>query len=180
VDDQFVALTVDQATGLVATADTPAARRSERVYWLLPPEYHDWMVSQGIPIAPPTQQEATAVADAAMQPTGPLVLTAPTSNTAYEIHPGVPRDRQRIGVSGYVAAGTSWAKLRLIVDGQVLAEAQNASRLRAWWEFAPGNHTFWLEGERTDTSVTEQTAHALVVIENGIVTNEASLSAAGR
>lgn len=170
-DDQFISVTVDQATGLAATDDTPAARRSERVYWMLSPEYHDWMVSQGIPIAPPTHQASVAVDGSHIAPTGPLILTAPTSNTAYQIHPGVPADRQRIEISGYVADGTSWAELRLMVDGVTVAEAQDATRLRAWWQFTPGNHIFWLEGKRTATADVERTTDALVIIEsvNGTV-----------
>lgn len=174
VDDQFVPLAIDQATGLAATEETPSARRSERVYWQLPPAYHDWMVSQGIPLLPPTQgavETTTVMAKA----TGPLLLAAPTSNTAYLLHPGVPRDHQRIEVSGYVADGASWAELRLVVDGQTLAEAQDATRLRAWWEFGPGNHTFWLEGKRSPDSQVEQTAPALVVIETSVANTMTSL-----
>ncbi|MCB9158711.1 MAG: transglycosylase domain-containing protein [Caldilineaceae bacterium] len=48
-DTQFQPIAVDTATGRRATANTPAARRQERVYWVLPPEYHDWMVSQNSP-----------------------------------------------------------------------------------------------------------------------------------
>jgi membrane carboxypeptidase/penicillin-binding protein PbpC len=164
-DDQFVALTIDQATGLTATPDTPLARRSDRVYWMLPPEYHDWMVSQGIPLAPPSLDAVAGASTPAVHSTGPLVLAAPTSNTAYRIHPGVPPDRQRVEVSGFVADGTSWAELRLMVDGRVIAEAQNAARLSVWWQFTPGNHTFWIEGKRLSGSEVESTAHALVVIE---------------
>jgi hypothetical protein len=176
VDDQFVTLTIDQATGLTATDNTSNARRSERIYWLLPPEYHDWMVSQGIPLPPPPIQTEEAAATTATIASGPLILAAPTSNTAYQIHPGVPLDRQRIEVSGYVADGTSWVELRLIVDGQILAEAQNAARLRAWWQFTPGNHTFWLEGKRTAASEKERTTPALVVIESDSNTTVTSMS----
>jgi penicillin-binding protein 1C len=183
-DNQFVSVSVDQATGLAATDNTPAARRSERVYWLLPPEYHDWMVSQGIPLLPSangtTSSDITGSGSIAAsiniaKPSGPLILSAPASNTAYEIHPGVPIDHQRIEVSGYVADGTSWAELRLMVDGQVLADAQNAVRLRSWWEFTPGNHTFWLEGKRTNDSKTEKTTPALVVIQSNTTTIATSM-----
>lgn len=167
IDDQFVAMTIDQATGQLASDETPAVRRSERVYWMLPPEYHDWMVSQGIPLPPTSPLAATATTANAIRTTGPLVLAAPTSNTAYQIHPGVPAERQRIEVSGYVADGTPWAELRLLVDGEVLAEAQDATRLSAWWQFTPGVHNFWLEGRRTPESDAEQTSPALVIVETG-------------
>jgi penicillin-binding protein 1C len=176
VDDQFIAMTIDQATGMAATEETPAARRAERVYWLLPPEYHDWMVSQGIPLPPPLGSETQGASPATIQTTGPLVLDAPASNTAYRIHPGVPLERQRIEVSGFATDGTSWAELRLMVDGQMLAEAQNAGRLSAWWHFTQGNHTFWIEGTRESGGELERTAPALVVIEGDMETSVTSLS----
>lgn len=176
VDDQFVTVAVDQATGLAATDETPVARRTERVYWMLPPEYHDWMVSQGIPLPPPNAKNTFVGTPTTARPGGPLVLSAPTSNTAYKIHPGVPLDRQRIEVSGYVSDGTSWAELRLLVDGRVLAEAQNAARLRAWWQFTPGSHTFWLEGRRTIDSEIERTSEAFVLVESGAETTVTSMT----
>ena len=57
----------------------------------------------------------------------------------------------------------------------MLAEAQNAARLRAWWEFAPGKHTFWLEGKRTPDGEMEHTAPALVVIESDAATTVTSM-----
>jgi penicillin-binding protein 1C len=176
-DNQFISLTIDQASGLPAASDTPAVRRSERVYWMLPPEYHDWMVSQGIPIAPTATKTVAALdKSGVLKHAGPLVLSAPTSNMAYQIHPGVPRERQRIEVTGYVADGAPWADLRLVVDGEVLAQAQDATRLRTWWEFTPGHHTFWLEGQRTPASQVEQTAPALIVVETNTSTSVTTIS----
>ena len=176
IDNQFVTVTIDQATGMVANDETPSTRRSERVYWLLPPEYHDWMVSQGIPLLPPTSQADVIASNGSTPISGPLLLSTPASNTGYRIHPGVPLDRQRIEVSGFVADGTSWAELRLMVDGKILAEAQDAARLRAWWQFTPGDHTFWLEGVRREGAMLEQTAPALVVIESGPATTVTTIT----
>jgi hypothetical protein len=156
------------------------ARRSERIYWLLPPEYHEWMVSQGVPLPPPTAELLTATSPQTgatnLNTLDPLLLAAPTSNTAYRIHPGVPRARQKIEVSGFTGDGTSWAVLRLMVDGTVLAEAQHANRLRAWWQFTPGNHSFWLEGQRSPDGPIERTAAALVVVEGGDDTTVSQVS----
>jgi membrane carboxypeptidase/penicillin-binding protein PbpC len=176
-DNQFIALTVDSATGHIATDATPVARRQERVYWRLPPEYYAWMVSQGIPLPPPTSDMSvngpSPTASSQSNGDGPLLLAAPTSNTAYRIHPGVPRDRQKIEVTGYTSDGTSWRVLRLMVDGTLLAEAQHANRLHAWWEFAPGNHSFWLEGQRTTDGPIERSAAAMVMVDGG---NESTMS----
>ncbi|MEZ4868401.1 MAG: transglycosylase domain-containing protein [Caldilineaceae bacterium] len=173
-DDQFQAIAIDRATGQRATADTPPARTAERVYWLLPPEYRDWMVSQGIALAPPTVREVNRNEPAA----GPLqavtgtaggrslTLSAPTSNTAFQLHPGVPRGSQRIEVSGYTNDGATWAHLRLIKDEEVLAQADQATRLQSWWVLEPGQHTFWLEGQATATSNWVRSNSAFIVVEN--------------
>jgi len=200
VDNQFRTLTVDQATGLLATPDTPAARTAQRTFWLLPPEYHDWMVGQGIPIAQcgvgsiacggqdmgcrlgsgncpaisaanPTERVPINEQQAAERP-GPdirlsaLVLSAPTSNTAYQIHPGLPQANQRLEVAGYVADGQPWAVLRLMMDGQALAEASGANRLNSWWTLTIGEHHFWLEGKMTDKGELIRSPTALVVVDH--------------
>ena len=179
-DRQWVRIAVDAATGQRADEQTPPARTVERTYWLLPPEYHDWMIGQGIALAPPVRAEvATPNAEtppvaalpspngAAPPPavTGPLMLTDPTSNVAYQIHPGVPASRQRIQVAGRTNDGASWAVLRLVKDGVALAEARDAARLQVWWQFELGEHRFWLEGQRTDGAPVERTEPAYIVVE---------------
>ncbi|MCC7018069.1 MAG: hypothetical protein IT564_12815, partial [Rhodospirillales bacterium] len=172
-DNQFQPRQIDVATRLAATADTPAERIAERVYWILPPEYHDWMVSQGIPLAPPNpcavngncnQLIANRVLDTA-NALNKLILSEPTSHTAYQIHPSVPQANQRIMVSGYTAAGATWATLRLVKDGIVLAETQHATRLQTWWVLEPGSHHFWLEGKPTADAAWITSSQALVVVE---------------
>jgi membrane carboxypeptidase/penicillin-binding protein PbpC len=165
-DGQFQPFTVDLATGLLADATTPPERRAERVYWVLPPAYHDWMLAQGVPLPPPAAAAATPGTVSASQAAGPLVLTAPTSNTAYRIHPGVPRERQRIEIAGYVASGERWAELRLMQDGVTLAEANDAGRMSVWWMLTPGAHRFWMEGRRTSTDLSVTSDAALVIVDD--------------
>jgi len=186
-DNQFQAIAIDLATGARASDTTPKARIAQRTYWLLPPEYHDWMVGQGIPIAncqltiagcaaaAPNRALETAQAlalaantpDAAPdQQNSPLILAAPTSNTAYQIHPGMPIANQRIAVSGYTGTGNQWSTLRLIKDGTVIATAEGAGRLQVWWTLETGQHTFWLEGKAAPEDDWQQSAQALVVVEN--------------
>lgn len=170
-DNQFQPLTIDAATGLIANDETPENRRVERVYWMLPPAYHDWMLSQNIPIAPPsaaaTAMNAVADQQAPEQATAPLILAAPTSNTAYSLHPSMPRDRQRIEVAGYTAAGRAWAELRLVKDGEVLATAADATHLAAWWTLTPGTHHFWIEGTAAPGEPAARSSVALVVVTSG-------------
>jgi len=175
VDEQFQALTIDLATGLRATADTPPNRQVQRVYWRLPAAYHDWMIGQGIALAPPENctdcaptagAMATNAGDQAAQPAPGLVLSAPTSNTAYQIHPGLPTSSQRIRVGGYVENGTSWAQLRLVKDDLVIAEASDARRLESWWVLEPGQHRFWLEGKAMPDAEWTRSTSAFVVVQN--------------
>ncbi len=172
-DDQFVRVQVDLATGRLATEDTPPARIQERVYWRLGPEYAAWMEAQGIPRLPPpplearqpaSEQLALASQDAGTSQTA-LILDAPIHRSAYALHPGLPPERQRIPVRGFTGDGRPWARLRLVVDGQVLLEAQEASRLSGWWVLSPGQHRFWLEGEPQAGDGTVRSETALVVVE---------------
>ena len=171
-DNQFQRLLIDLATGLPANEATPAERRAERVYWQLPPQYHDWMISQGIAIAPfrdSTIGDEAASVGPASQVNLPLHLTGPASYTEYQLHPGLAPGSQRLEAGGYTVDGRAWHSLRLLVDGQVLAEAKSAARLSAWWTMAVGPHTFWLEGERSAGAETERSATAQINVESFMV-----------
>lgn len=150
-DTEFQRLAVDLATGMLADESTPANRRAERVFWLLPPEYHDWMITQDVALAPPAAAAAalagTDAASAGRAANLPLRLTSPASYTDYQLHPGLEQASQQLEAAGYTAGGRAWHSLRLVVDGQVLAESANAARLSAWWPMTVGAHTLWLEGE---------------------------------
>jgi penicillin-binding protein 1C len=158
-DDQFQRIVLDSATGQPATAATPAERQVSRVFWRLPPAYHDWMASQGIALAPASGATATNqhVADA-----GPLVLTAPASFTNYQLHPGAPPASQQLEVAGFTADGDAWHSLRLMSDSGVLATASGAARLRTQWPLQAGQHRFWLEGEQTSGGPTQRSDAAQI------------------
>jgi membrane carboxypeptidase/penicillin-binding protein PbpC len=165
-DNQFQRLSIDLATGLPADEGTPENRRAERVYWRLPPAYHDWMITQGIAIAPAAEMAANAQDESvASQVNLPLRLTSPASYTDYQLHPGVEQQSQRLEAAGYTTDGRPWHSLRLVVDGQVLAEQSNAARLSAWWPMTPGAHAVWLEGEPTAGAETVRSPVAQVDVD---------------
>lgn len=93
-----------------------------------------------------------------------LFLTSPTPNSAYTIHPGVPVERQRLPVRGHTSDGP-WHSLRLLVDGELLLESRNSSNVEGWWQLAPGQHRFWLEGERDFGAPIQRTEPILIVVE---------------
>lgn len=172
-DDQFQSIAIDRATGMRATADTPPERTVERTYWMLPAQYHEWMLAQNIAIAPPVGAPRVAQIDAANPEGAPiavaddasaLVLTAPTSNTAFQIHPGMPESSQRIELAGYAADGGTWSELRLMKDGEPVSVLEEGTRLRIWWVLEPGVHHFWLEGRATPDADPVRSAAAMVVV----------------
>lgn len=175
-DNQFRRIVLDRATGLPADESTPAERRVERVYWLLPPEYHDWMLAQGIPIAPPSVRAMLAQGESGRdgnktgapnvyaegQPRAPLRLIQPDAFAAYQLHPALPAANQRLQVEGMVVDGGEWAELRLMVDGEPLAVAHNTDRLSAWWPMEIGEHRFWMEGEAVRDADTLRSEVAII------------------
>lgn len=94
-----------------------------------------------------------------------LILTSPVANTAFQIHPGLPQDRQRLNVAGYAANNVNWASLRLIKDGDVLAMGNESKHLATWWILEPGEHRFWLEGEMSSGEEHFRSESALVIVE---------------
>ncbi len=135
---------------------------------MLPPEYHDWMVAQGIAIAPPAGEEPPDAGMAlamAKNAASPLRLTSPAGHTAYQVHPGMPQSAQRLPVTGLAADGRQWAELRLVVDGEIIAAAQSAARLDGWWLLSLGEHRFWLEGETVAGAPTTRSDEALIRVD---------------
>ena len=167
LDDQFIRVSIDRARGQPANADTPAARTTQRVYWNLGPEYTEWMKSQGIPVLGIgyfADETATPNIQYPISNTPSLVITSPTPNSAYALHPGVPAERQRLSVRGY-ANGGGWHSLRLLVDGKVIAQAENTTAIESWWQLTPGPYRFWLEGEQSADGATERTEVISIVVE---------------
>jgi membrane peptidoglycan carboxypeptidase len=175
-DDQFQRIAIDRATGLRATAETPPERITHRVYWILGAQYAEWMQAQGIPQPPPQAREegiatgllgSMQIASAHSPDANPqsLVLAAPNATGVYAIHPGVPRERQRIPVGGYVTGGERWHSLRLMMGSRALLSSSDVARLEGWWILEPGEHTFWLEGEPAENSPTVRSAVVTIVVE---------------
>jgi 1A family penicillin-binding protein len=141
---------IDRATGLQATAGTPANRIVHRVYTVLPAEAQEWAREQGMPEPPPaanqqvfsrTHQIAWAATDGDLH----LVMSSPDQGAVYRLDPGLPRDAQRILVSVRPGASASLAGVTLLVDGQPLAHI-GAAPYEALWELVPGTHAFSAEG----------------------------------
>ncbi len=131
--------------------DTQFQRIDGQVRWVLPPEYDEWAESQAL------HQTHNAARKVAENPTlsstrSALRLNTPANLSAFQLHPGRPVESQRIRVNGYVTDGAQWAALRLVVDGEVLAQAEDVARIDARWTLEAGDHEIWLEGKPTANS----------------------------
>ncbi|MCB9137803.1 MAG: penicillin-binding protein 1C [Caldilineaceae bacterium] len=165
-DTQFRRVTLDRRTGLPAAPDTPAEETRTQVVWVLPPAYHDWMISHNLPVldaTAPILGGATSSLNREPGPAEPLVLTGPDDMAVYQIHPGLPASSQRIAVQGYANSGP-WAALRLVVDGATLIEMQDTATIQAWWTLTPGEHRFRLEGETKADGATVRSPTAAITV----------------
>ncbi len=141
-------ITIDRATGLRATADTPPERIVHKVYTILPPEAREWGREQGLAEPPPevpavSGQPSVARAPGAKAPA--LVMGGPDEGAVYRLDPALPRDAQRIEVMAYAGERVSLREVTLLVDGRPLARF-GAPPYTALWQLESGIHTFSAEG----------------------------------
>ena len=149
-------IALDRATGLRATASTPADRITERVYTILPPQAQEWARKQGIPQPPLARAPGSLVAtlegsspDAESRIKGRLVMSSPDPGAIFRLDPTLPRDAQRIEVAARPGVGVALAEVTLLVDGQPLARL-GAPPYTALWLLEPGSHLFSAEGETSN------------------------------
>ena len=84
------------------------------MYAVLPPEAQAWADARGLPRPPVGGDDGQVSAG--------LRLVQPEPYRVYEIVPDLPPEAQRLPVEAAVPAGVEVRALRLLVDGQPLAE----------------------------------------------------------
>ncbi|MGI6208330.1 MAG: transglycosylase domain-containing protein [Anaerolineae bacterium] len=122
----------------------PAADGQGQVYAVLPPEAQAWADARGLPRPPVGGDDGQVSAG--------LRLVQPEPYRVYEIVPDLPPEAQRLPVEAAVPAGVEVRALRLLVDGQPLAELE-AAPFRALWTLEAGEHVFLAELESADGQV---------------------------
>ena len=149
-------VTLDAATGQVASSDCPLERRVYRriTYW--PAEALPWAEEEGLPLPPRAEADRVApqpidVRDrppAAMEAetaSSDLYLASPFANSSYLIAPDIPLSFQRIEIAAVCAPELGLSELSLWVDGQRWHTWQ-APPYRVFWTLSPGPHAFKVEG----------------------------------
>ncbi|MCA9969322.1 MAG: transglycosylase domain-containing protein [Anaerolineales bacterium] len=154
---------LDGATGLPATAATPAGRRQPTAVLDLPPLFHNWARAEGLLLLDDVLQAggAAVVEETAGSAAPTLQLVAPDANTTYRLSPALPADAQRLRLAA--AAGSGLRQLTLWLDGHPLA-AFDAPPYEAWWPLAAGVHQAWVTAVDAAGSPVESTRVTFTVM----------------
>ncbi len=156
-DDSYVALDIDEPTGLLA-APGCAGPTVQRVFRRMTPEAQDWAVQEGVTL-PPTRScaevnAAQVAASSSGADTGnkttasnveisgaPLAIVAPALNAEYALTGELPAESQRIEIRARLSenVGAQHARVTLLVDGRPLSTL-DAPPYRVLWQLAPGEH----------------------------------------
>ncbi|HVO41329.1 MAG TPA: penicillin-binding protein 1C [Aggregatilineales bacterium] len=121
--------TIDRLTGALATDQTPANRRVDKIFEVLPPEARDWGLRHGI--EPPPIPMAASKRDG-------LYLLSPDPYTIYQLSPVTPFESQRIAFTAAVTPQTR--QVTFYVDDQPVGTAQG-NPWSVWWALLPGQHS---------------------------------------
>jgi penicillin-binding protein 1C len=143
-DDWYRPVEIDMATGAPAGPETPPGRIREEVFIFPPAEALDWARQHGWPVlADPPAGDRVTTEDT------PLVLVQPDAGTVYQLSSEVPESYQSIRVVARPADGVAVAEVTLYVDGEPLVTL-TAPPYEAFWQLAPGEHTFSARGVDVD------------------------------
>ena len=105
-----------------------------------PPTLQPSDFAQGQSSNPPTLQSSNPPV---LQPSNPptlqnnLIFTSPDHGSVFRLVPNIPADKQKVRVSVRPADGLQLAEIRLLINGQPLAEGPETL-----WQMAPGRYTF--------------------------------------
>ncbi len=115
---------------------------SPQVVTVLPAEAQAWADERGLrrPVPSEVRQEAV-----------PVRLVHPPPGQQYRLAPDLPREAQGLAVAAGVSADLEVEVVRLLVDGEVLAEVRQPP-YRAVWVLQTGSHRFQAEASAGGTT----------------------------
>lgn len=155
-DTFYRQVTLDVATGRLATALTPVDRRVRRVALDLPPQAHPWARAQGLPLyadlisaaaleapTPPSAGHSSA----SLGMNQPLVLLSPAEGGIFRLSRALAKEAQRIRLEA--ASPYELTQVTLWIDGAPIARLESAPYM-AWWTLTPGEHRAWAQGRLPD------------------------------
>ncbi|MEW5873091.1 MAG: penicillin-binding protein 1C [Chloroflexota bacterium] len=157
-DNLYRVVTLDSATGRLATASTPPERRIDQVVLDLPIQAQAWARSQGLALYSdllPGEGVELGQAAPVLRAGEALRMLAPATGSVYVLSTGLTAGAQRIRLEAVGAAGLR--QVVLYVDGQAVASFAGGP-YQAWWELSLGSHRAWAEavgeaGEKVTSEV---------------------------
>ncbi len=161
VDTWHQAIALDRRTGLRAGPGCPLDFVDFRPFTLYPAELRDWARRQGAPQPPDIYSPLCPNNESANQrvsetPPYSLTFSSPDRGSVFRLTPNIPADKQKIRVAVQAGDGVELAQVRLLVNGQPLADGP-----QTLWQMAPGQYTF--EAEAVDSAGNTVTAAPLTI-----------------
>ncbi len=172
VDTWHQAVALDRRTGLRAGPGCPLDFVDFRPFTLYPAELRDWARRQGTPQPPDiysplcpgiettnerTDESTNDPSPYSLLPTPySLTFTSPDRGSVFRLVSNIPADKQKIRVVVQAVDGVELAQVRLLVNGQPLADAP-----QTLWQMTPGQYTF--EAEAVDAAGNAVTAAPLTI-----------------
>ncbi|HRR07247.1 MAG TPA: penicillin-binding protein 1C [Rhodothermales bacterium] len=128
-------------TGGLADHQTPSALVREELFTVYPPEYHAWMLENGLRLPPRNTEINLPTTSQNWSYTDLLQVQYPASGTVFLLDPVLRREYQRIRLRSVVS--DAFYNLRWVIDDVVL---HNDYRYTDW-PLAPGVHHIALQGQ---------------------------------
>ncbi|HEX7432252.1 MAG TPA: transglycosylase domain-containing protein [Anaerolineaceae bacterium] len=158
-DTIYKQVTIDQATGALANANTPTERQVTRLALVLPPSAQSWAHTHNVLLMSDLESQAQS-SPATGQPESnlssvPLVLTAPAPESIFKMAQGFDPAAQRLHLAAVGESGLS--TVTFYVDGVLIAMVPTPP-YETWWPLSEGVHEVWASTTRSNgEKVTSQT-----------------------
>ncbi len=150
-DDWHQRLALDRRNGLRAGSGCPLEFVTFQPFTLYPAEAQAWAKKQAIPQPPeaysplcPNESGNQPMANGEILSPTPLplrspalVFTSPDQGSTFRLVPNIPVEKQKIRVSVRPTDGVSLRQVKLLVNGQPLAEGSEIL-----WQMSPGTYIF--------------------------------------
>ncbi len=146
-DTLYQKFTLDRDTGLLATSATPANRRLDKVFLVVPQAARDWAIRHGIPQPPALGSTESPVSST--QNHDPLRILSPDPYTIFQLSPLLPFDSQQVHLTAAVPDGTRSVTYQ--IDNQSVGTVDGAP-WATWWALIPGPHTLTVTATLADGS----------------------------
>lgn len=154
-DTIYQRYTIDNRTGLLATANTPERDAVQKVFKVLPQEARLWGLRHGVEPVPASIDQVQRYGTTGFR------LLAPDPYTIFQLTPVLPFAAQQIRLA--VAVLPTTQKIDYFVNGELYASV-GADPWWAWWALKPGDYTLTAKATLEDGSVRETTAIPFTVV----------------